>query len=186
MKRRVLVILLALSLILILVYHNSYSIALKMAGLSEKSISYIHTGFDDNGNEYRVVFQFMPDNMVKIARLTKDNWGVWHTTDEASGPDTEDYITIGWMRFSGFRLYDANDHPITDCEVHRVYGGNNAVKQIEIPTDLLPPNTAVNVFQSGARYVIHFVSYGEAETLNQINIIELLEQTDSISTTDSN
>jgi hypothetical protein len=106
---------------------------------------------------------------------------VWHITDEVIGPDAEaDYITMGWMRFASMRRYDVTDQTVMDSEVHRVYGGNNATKQIEIPMDLIPPNVSVNVFQAGAVYVIHFVSYGDADSLNQIDMIDLLKQTDCI------
>lgn len=80
-----LLLLLLLALILItflIVYHNSFRIALSESGLNENDIQYIHTGIDDNGSEYRVVFQYMPDRMVKILLLTKNNIGLWHVTDE--------------------------------------------------------------------------------------------------------
>ena len=186
MKKRTLWCILTLFLALIFIvfliaYHNSFKIALSKAGVSERSINYIDTGIDDNGNEYRVVFQYMRDNVVKILLITKDNLGVWHVTNEVIGPNAEaEYVTMGWMRFASIRQYDVNDQTRIDSEVHKVYGGNNATKQIEIPTHLLPSNVSVNVFQSGTVYVIHFVSYGEAETLNQIHIFDLLKQTDCI------
>ena len=186
MKRRTIVYLFALLLSLILsviliVYHNSYSIALIKAGLSKDSINYIDTGIDDNGNEYRVVFQYVPENMVKIVHLTKDNSGIWKVTEEASGPDSEpEYVTMGWMRFASISRYDVNDQARLDSEVHKVYGGNNAAKQIEIPMDLLPPNVSVNVYQSGTMYVIHFVGYGNAEFLDQFHFSHLLDQMDCI------
>ena len=169
-------------LVLIGLYRNSFKIALSKAGVGELYIEYIDTGFDNNGNEYRVVFQYMSDNTVKIVHLTKDDFGVWHVTDEAHGPVSDAaYVMMGWMRTASMRRHEVNDPVVFDWEVHNVYGGNNARKQIEIPLGLLPPNVTVNVFQAGSQYVIHFVSYGEVETLNQIDIIDLLTQTRSIS-----
>ena len=153
------------------VYHNSFSIALCGAGLRERSAEYVDIGIDDNGNDYKIVFGCLPDDTVKFVHLTKDGLGVWHITEEASGQDP----AMGWMRFAGVRRYDAGDPTSSDCEVHTVYGGNHATKRITIPTEQLPPNVAVNVIQSGAAYAIHFVTYGAAETLNQINIAELLQ-----------
>ena len=186
MKKRTLFYLIVTLLILILVaglivYHNSYSIALKKAGLSEASINYIDSGINDNGSEYRAVFQYMPENTVKCALLTKDKLGIWKITEEEHGPDSSShYVSVGWMRFASIRRYAVSDQAKIDSEVHKVYGGNNAIKQIEIPYDLLPTNVSVNVFQAGASYVIHFVAYGEAETLNQIDVSYLLKQTNSI------
>lgn len=165
----------------LIVYHNSYSIALKKAGLSKSSINYIDSGINDNGNEYRVVFQYMPENTVKCALLTKDKLGIWKITEEEYGPTSDsNYLNMGWMRFASIRRYAVNDQTAINSEVHQVYGGNNAINQIEIPYDLLPANVCVDVFQAGAVYLIHFVAYGDAETLNQINVSYLLEQTNSI------
>ena len=168
-------------LVLIVVYKNSFKIALGKAGVGEQYIQYIDTGFDNNGNEYRVVFQFMSDNTVKIVHLTKADFGVWHVTDEAHGPVSDAaYVMMGWMRTASMRRHEVNDPVVFDWEVHNVYGGNNAIKQIEIPLELLPPNVTVNVFQAGSQYVIHFVSYGGSEPLQQINILDLLNETRSI------
>ena len=168
-------------LVLIVVYKNSFKIALGNAGVGELYIEYIDTGFDNNGNEYRVVFQYMSDNTVKIVHLTKNDFGVWHVTDETHGPVSDAaYVMMGWMRTASMRRHEVNDPVVFDSEVHHVYGGNNAIKQIEIPLDLLPPNVTVNVFQAGSQYVIHFVSYGGSEPLQQINILDLLNETRSI------
>ncbi len=186
MKRRTIVCLFALLLSLIFVgalfaYHNSYSIALNKAGLSAKSINYVDIGIDDNGNEYRVVFEYMPENTLKIVFLSKDDFGIWRVIEEASGSDSEaEYITMGWMRFSSIGRFDVNDQVGFDFEVHKVYGGNNATKQIEIPMELLPTNVSVNVFQSGTRYVIHFIGYGDGEILDQFYFDDLLEQSNCI------
>ncbi len=186
MKNRTIVsfLLLLLALIFItflIVYHNSFRISLSKAGVSEKYIQYIHTGINDSGNEYRVVFQSLSDNSVKVLLLTKNNIGIWQVTDEVVGPNSNsEHTTMGWMRFASFRRFDVEDQVRLDSEVHKVYVGKNAIKQIEIPLDLLPPNVSANVFQAGPVYVIHFVSYGEADALNGIDIFDLLRQTDCI------
>lgn len=185
MKKRSVVCLLALLLLIFAVtlvaYHNSYTIALNKAGLSTKSMNYVDTGIDDNGNEYRVVFQFLPENTVKIVFLTKDDFGIWRVTEEASGSEAEaEYITMAWMRFASIRRFDVNDQVRFDCEVHKVYGGNNASEQIEIPMELLPSNVSVNIFQSGNTYVIHFVGYGNNETLEQFYFTDILEKLDCL------
>ena len=118
-------------LVLIVVYKNSFKIALGNAGVGEQYIQYIDTGFDNNGNEYRVVFQYMSDNTVKIVHLTKDDFGVWHVTDEAHGPVSDAaYVMMGWMRTASMRRHEVNDPVVFDWEVHNVYGGNNAIKQM--------------------------------------------------------
>lgn len=181
MNKKVRTILLSLYIIMLpiafIVYSNSYNIALKKAGFSKRGITYIDTGIDDNGAEYRAVFQYMPDNLVKIALLTKTNWGTWRITDETQGPTTETgYLSMGWMRFTGFRRYEVSDNVVFELEVHNVYAGNDAIAQIEIPVELLPPNVSVSVFQAGSVYVLHFVTYGDPKVLNEVHFIDLLKQ----------
>lgn len=187
MKKRTLVsILLALIFItFLIVYHNSFRIALWKSGVEVNSIDYIDIGINDSGNEYRVVFKSnILDNTVKVLLLTKNSFGVWHVTYGVSAPDPDtgdEDTTMGWMRFSGMRAYGA-EHPLSlDREEHIVYVGNNAKKLIEIPFELLPSNVSVDVFQAEAVYVIHLLSYDiEPDTLNKFHMMDLLRQTDSI------
>ena len=165
-------------------YQNSFQIALDLKGMNGSYIQYIDVGIDDNGSEYRTVFQVMPEETVKLCRLTRNRLGIWRVADLVSGPEAgteQAYIEMGWTRFSSFRQYSAQEEAQIDAEVHRAYAGRNAVRQIEIPLELLPPNVAVNVFQAGPCYVLHFVSYGEEDALDRIDITALLEETDSIS-----
>lgn len=183
MMRRTNVCLFALLLFVgaLFAYHNSYSIALHKAGLSEKFIEYVDIGIDDNGNEYRVVFEYMPESTLKIVFLSKDDFGIWRVIEELSSLEDEtEYIIMAWMRFSSIRRFEVNDQVIFDREVHKVYVGNNASKQIEIPMELLPTNVSVNVFQSGTMYVIHFIGYGGNEIFDQFYFDDLLEQSNFI------
>lgn len=181
-KRKNHPLLVFLSYILILVgsvsaYHNSFDIALRKEGLSKKYINYIDTGIDDNGNEYRVVFQYDGNDSVRILSLTKNRFGIWNVTNEISSHDSEaQHCAMGWMRAASIRRFAVEEQSNIEFEVHAVYSGNDAIKRIELPTDCLPPNVTANVFQAGAMYVIHFSSYGAADTLNQIDTFDLLEQ----------
>ncbi len=185
MKKRtsvyILVIAFALvSTVLLFVYFNSYSIALSKIGLSKNSVVNVDVGLDDNGNEYRIVFQYLPNNALKFAHLAKNTYGIWTVTEEAHGPDSpSQYISMGWMRIAGMRRYAMED-PNVEFEVHNMYGGMNAIEQVKVPVDLLPSNVTVNVFQAGELYVIHFIAYGNAEALNQIDFPQFLEQIDGI------
>lgn len=183
MQKRTIICLFSIIFIIVIgiVYLNNYKITLSKAGLSEGLINYVDVGLDDNGNEYRIAFQYMPENEVKFVHLVKDKYGVWKVTDDVSGPDSNSqFVSMGWMRTASIGRYDVEGQTNIEFEVHALYGGNNASKQIKIPLELLPPNVSVNVFQAGEMYVIHFISFGSADTLTQINIPHLLEQTDSI------
>lgn len=181
MKKRTIICLFAIFftflIVISIVYFNNYKIILNKAGLSKGSINYVDVGIDDNGNEYRIVFQYMPENKLKFVHLVKDKYGMWKVAEETSGPDSHSQIVkMGWMRFASIKIYDVRLQANTEWEVHAMYGGNNASKQIKIPSELLPANVSVNVFQAGERYVIHFTTFGSADTLTQIDILHLLEQ----------
>ncbi len=167
----------------LVVYCNSYGIALRSAGLSKSSIQYLDAGIDDNGQEYRAVFQYRTDDdAIDFALLTKDKLGVWHTTQKSAWPGSDaSYSTFAWMNVAGMKRYAVGDATTTEFEVHNVYAGNNAIKLIEIPQEALPSNVTVNVHQAGALFVIHLVYYGEdVDTLN-INFPETLKQAGCIS-----
>ena len=53
------------------------------------------------------------------------------------------------------------------------YAGDNALKLIEIPLEMIPRNVTVKISQSGSSYEIHVISYSD-ETINEIDIIEIL------------
>lgn len=182
MNKRKNTIILLISLILIIfcivfAYHNSYDIALRKEGLSRDRINYIDTGIDDNGNEFRAVFQYDRDDSVRMLMLTKNRFGIWNVTNEMTSHDSEAHrCSMGWMRVASIGRFGVGDQSNIAFEVHAVYGGNDAIKLVDIPAEQLPPNVTVNVFQSGTMYVIHFTSCGAADTLNQVDAFNLLEQ----------
>lgn len=184
MKRRSLVflsgILLALILLGFTLYSNGFGIALKIAGFSKDFVQYVDWGINENGNEYRVLFQYMPGYLIKMAHLEKGMFGIWKVLEEASGPQEQsESVTIGWMRIAGLIRYGygLESQIKAEFEVHHMIGGNNAIRVIELPKELLPPNVIAKVFQKGRSYVVHLVSYGEdAGILNEVHLVELLEQ----------
>ena len=95
-------------------------------------------------------------------------------------PSDETIVKLGWIRVAGIKLFDVGDDSTIEFEVHAVYCGNNAKKQILTLSDQLPPNVTVSIQQAGASYMIHFISFGEADTLSHINILELLKTSDYI------
>ena len=186
-KRKIIcfiVILLAVVLFIaaLFICHNGYTIALQRAGFGKDGATTIDAGIDDNGDAYRVVFQYAPDNTIRIAHFTKGKLGSWKVTNAVYGPSSESpLVKMGWMRVASLRRFDIPDEVTADFETHNVYAGNNAVRQIEIPPELLPPNVAVSIHQAGSCFVLHFVSFGDPEILNQMDITALLTETNSIS-----
>ncbi|MGX8698732.1 MAG: hypothetical protein ACSW8F_02215, partial [bacterium] len=175
MQKRTIFILLAAAFVLGLVagavlYGGSYAFALKRAGLAGAEV--LDAGIDNNGDEYRAVVKYTEDNGIRLAYLTKNDfglWKVWQQTDSAESG----LASLGWTRHTGFVRYAAGDATEFQWEVHNVYAGNDAKGKIVIPPELLPPGAALDLHQAGERYVLHFVSYGDGEILNAVTLEKL-------------
>jgi hypothetical protein len=80
---------------------------------------------------------------------------------------------MGWMESGGIRKYDISTENISNFGWHLFYAGNNALKLIEIPPDMIPRNVTVKISQSGSSYELHVISYSD-EAINEIDIPEIL------------
>lgn len=157
-----------------LFFANSFHIVLSLNGFKQPKI--ICCGIDDNGDEYRVVRDGDPDNR-KLGYFIKNDFGIWKAAqlDISDFPEKE-VLKLGWMKISELRNY-GDKEPIFEFEVHQVYYGWNAVKEIDDLSAYLPSNVIVSISQDGAIYSLHLIYYGEkASTLSEIGIYELLKE----------
>lgn len=166
-------------LILGIAYLNRWNIALSSLGFSP-SASVVYAGVDANGNPYRVVIDTDSEKGGNLALLTENRFGWWEATQVSSQTDQNELARISWMGPAGFR-YAEDGKFDPDFEFHAVYCGNNAVGPVFPITEKLPPNVTVNVQQSGAFYLLHFVSFGPESPLNGLSVKELLHAVGAIS-----
>lgn len=172
------------AIIVSLFYINSYDSALKKAGLNPHAVTILDVGIDDNGNEYRVVMQHTDDRDVQFAHLCRENAGLW-TVCQVPLDVEDELLEMKWMRVAGMKRFSLQDNYVVQWETHAVYGGNNAIKRIDLPSELLPPNVTLSIHQAGASYVLHFIYFGEDNTtFNDFDVEALLLQTNSIESKD--
>ena len=175
-----------LSTILVLVivfaalYLNSYSIALQSAGFDLEKTVLIDMGLTGSDKtEYRVVAEYPASENAKVAYLSKEPgfsfWKVDYTVDTPLQTDTG-MLELYWSAAAGGRTFTALTSSDGQFEYHELYHGNNATKQISIPQDLLPENTAVSIQQTGSEYLIHFIWYGEMGLVYDIDCYSLLQE----------
>jgi len=145
-------------------YLNSYQIALRNAGISGNNAVIIDAGIDANGNDYRAVIQMDSDADPRFAYLTKTN-GFWKAEFvEDRLLQKTGWLNAGWLRLSGNNAVAE----YAESEVHTVFVGKHAFRAISIPDEMLPPNVAVNIYQVGDCFVLHFVGFGESTILNAL------------------
>ena len=167
-------IVLALAAVAAVLSLNSFRIALRSAGFPSKGWVILDMGIDNNGNEYRVAVDYLNDSDAHMAYLSKGFGGFWRVEYSADTPASETgMVALGWMRVAGIKRFTVGDESCVEFEVHEAYCGKNAVKQIQIPPELLPPNVTVNILQGGSSFVIQFVSFGDAQM--EIDAYEILK-----------
>lgn len=175
MKKISIGIISAILVLLIILYHNNYSIILSSHGISTDLTDIIDFGVDPNGNEYRAIETFRADGSFSLAYCVKGDVGIWTVPFLAdSNTQKTDLVQIGWLGFTTANRFDISDSPLVIFEDHQVYAGNNALKLITFSREELPDSVSVTIRQSGSAFVLHFVSYGEADTLTEMRIPDLL------------
>lgn len=162
----ILPVILAVSIVAILSC-NSDQLALRSAGFSKNGQTVVSAGIDQTGQEYKVVVQAVSNESPRIAYLRKGFAGFWKVTELADTP-TAGTIKMLWAKTASFKRYTVGDPSAADWEVHSIYCGSNANKQIVIPSGALPHNVTVNISQSGSSYMLHFIGFGETNVLDGV------------------
>lgn len=172
----IVIVLILLIVVFQVVRANSYALAWRSVGIQSEPFV-IYDGKNNNGQEFKVVVEYAVRENGPLVYLEKGRTGFWKAMVVDEKPsDKTGMLTWGWTRVAGGRRYSAMDEHVVEWEIHRVYSGNNAIKRIEIPAQLLPANVTVNIHQAGSAYILHFITYGKGEELNAINAYELLLQ----------
>ncbi len=160
-------------------WEGSFQNVLRLGSFSEDA-EILDCGRDSNGDEYRVVMEYNQNEAPGLALLTRNPVGTWEIT-KASHPSVVTlHPSIGWLCVGGMARFAADGEAKLITESHKVYSGNDAVKLIEIPKQMLPSNIAVEVRQAGSAYVLHLITYlstaEETEQWNELDILTKLEE----------
>ena len=161
----------------------SENIALAYAGVDTKKMMQpiIELGVMDDV-PYKVLRATTNNDEPVILRLTK-KLGFWQIDRLEKVRKGQTYAAHGWAITAGFQKNSDEDRYLFNKEWHYVCTGNDAQKQIEIPNELIPENTTINIQQSGEFYLIHVVSFGDPEHFQQLNIPAYLKENGFIPST---
>lgn len=149
---------------------QSYGLALRDAGIYKEGSVTVDSGINNNNDEYRIVAEYTSGENSKIAYLFRNWLGFWRV-------DRVEELNMSWINVIGINRFQVSDAVNLQYETHLLYCGNNAIKRIEQSGMQLPNNVAVSVYQAGSTYMLHFISYGDADVLNEIDPTILLKNT---------
>lgn len=159
---------------------NSYVITLNAIGFEPKNTIMLHSWIEQDGTEYRIVAELIHGEMPAVKKLNKSKLGFWTEAKDWVVVDSSSEFKTVWSRAAGWRYYNFSHDRTSLWDNHMVYCGNNATREIFISSEQLPANTTVEVQQSGSAYILHFVTYGRADTLNDIDPYLLLKDADCV------
>ena len=140
------------------------------------------SGIDGKGSEWRVVGDEPDAELNKIALAVRNDEGTWEIKQVS---DVRDECGEGLSLYlTESESYDPYYGPVDEEQsvlyggrrhnVHFFYQSNRAIEQIdpELLGSLMPRNTALQVWQQGASFVIHLTysgTYGTADELSHLN-----------------
>ena len=179
----VVAVLLVAVIVFFVLQANSFSLMLQNAGLQTDHVTYIlkqgvTEGPIERRNRVYTVFlaETKPGVVPALVYAEKNYWGFWYIEEIVIAENEGDSVSIYWTNQAFHKRFDLNSEPIFEWEVQRAYCGSNAIKLIEIDPEQLPPNTAINIQQSGNIYRIHTVSYVSGETTPTIDFEAILRE----------
>lgn len=164
-------VLLVLAIVLAILRTYSFSTAVRFANLDPNSISYVEElGMDNNGDEFCVFQTQTTSGNLALAYATRDKLGFWHIDRIKEASMTQKYTALGWVESAGIRRFSYLETPVFEDEWHFVYCGDDAVGNIKLLPEQLPPNSTVNIQQTGENYLIHMIIFSsqafDVETLD--------------------
>jgi len=86
--------------------------------------------------------------------MRRNRLGFWFARDITFEHHISDGVTATWIgRFS--HCYGPNREFVSNTTAHMFYFNTNAISVIHINSDILPPNTVIQVRQWGNSYLLH-------------------------------
>lgn len=168
-------IILLLLLAFFLIQHSSLKLSLLFHKLDTSSVHYIEKKVTTEEETYCVVQTKTTsgDWALVYAKLTP--LGFWTITNIQSG---RDFSALEWSQPAGVRRYDYKENPVFERKWNYVCCGSDAVGNIQIPDDQLPPNATVQIRQTGSVYLIRIIYFSE-DPFSEIDIHTVISSVDN-------
>ena len=165
---------------------DGFGEVVKAAGfeVTRRGCTILWSGFNANGEEYRVISDSNDLNCEKLAIIEKSKGKEW-VVKQVSNPRSEDtgMISLRNVPYPAYTVYGAynSEGAFKACgyEQHRFFQGNNATNPIswEVLNQKLLPGVFCQVWQSGQYYIIHLMYYGTASKTNTLGLENIVPST---------
>jgi len=170
MKRSIKVVissLFILSITLLILWGNNYSIVLMTNGYDTDNKVLLESV--DNNEELSRIIKAEKDGKPELVNLTRNGMGLWKI-EYSVARDEGEPLAISWKRAVGIRRFGIYDGGVFEWEWHYIVCGDDAVAKIDIK-EQLPKNVTVNIQQTDSEYILHFVSFSDLTGLRQLQEI---------------
>ncbi|WP_163193569.1 hypothetical protein [Clostridium thermarum] len=176
-KEIAIVAIILIGIAFLIIRANSFSIALRRAGLNPNYVRTIEHDFGTNDEEFKVIETSSKDSKITLAIVTKNKLGFWKVSS-FRGDDRVDphFTSIAWVKGGGFKRFSPTGGTVIEHEWHYAYCGDNAIKEIEFLPGQIPENVTVNIQQGDSKFLVHVISFAEPEVLNGFDVKALLEE----------
>lgn len=178
--RKILIICLLAILLICLLWTNSYSIALRLSGVNPKQITVM--GQYDQGDRKS------PDTTTLVLQartagggfaIAQISWNhflnLWYPDGFVSPGGECSTVNTVWLGRSAFQFHSDISGFQGGFETNYLYCGSNALRPIEIPSEVIPHNMALAIDQSGEHYCIHMISY-DTDAINAFRVMDYLAE----------
>jgi len=125
--------------VFILLQASSFQLSLHFAGLDKESVLYAEE-LDVDQAEFKVFQTTTNEGKLALVRANKNKLGFWYIEDIEAQTEEKSFINMSWIKGAGMRRYSHKDMGIDEKEYHFMYGGDDAIKTIELYSEQLPEN----------------------------------------------
>ena len=169
-------ILVVVLIILVFLWHNSFSLMLRVNGLSRDGVRYI-AELDESrsiGSKGEKIFQTTTkDGELALGVAQKNKLGIWRIQLLEVTTQEDRFINMIMVESSAIRKYESKDGG-WENGWHFVYCGDDAIDLVVLHEEQLPENTAVKIWQANEFYLIYLVTYGDRN--NSFDVHAALEE----------
>ncbi|MBO5891575.1 MAG: hypothetical protein J6Q30_02535 [Oscillospiraceae bacterium] len=160
----VIILLAVVLIVLVLLWHNSFSLMLRVNGLNpgKRDLTYL-AELDESrsiGGEAKIFQTTTKDGELALGVARKNKLGIWRMETMEVTTDENRFIHISWIEPTVMRQYEGKDAG-REQGWHFIYCGDDAVDLVELHEEQLPENAAVKIEQMEGFYLIYIVVYGD-------------------------
>ncbi len=163
--------------VIILIWANSFALAVSFSGIREKSMHIVAESEESNGTTYRFAVVSTGEGEFALAKFKKYPIINFWVLDSFRRPSEENGFVVDlWFGgSSGQAYYEKGMEFTANFQLHCLYAGNNAKEPIELTSEDIPGDVALMVTQANNHYWIHQIT-DNADAINRFRLYELLQE----------